>query len=340
MSQETSLWLNQNTLIGFTEKRGRAWHYRSVDQGTESNHYEGPVPIDDVHRRLFHWNAVEADIKVTVMNADGVMEITDPTRKAIVRPDTGTVLGIFKKTYQMHQYDEWLLDNIANLLDDDLNIGSAGLLKSGAVAWVSVEVPENVVTPEGVEFRPNLLASTSFDGSLATTYIRCVTNVVCDNTMSAALYEKGQSYKLKHTRYSNLKLQDARDALKMIHTVSDEFAAQIAELNKVRVSDKEWSKFIDAIAPVEKDGEALKGRGLTMAESKRDELNRLWNHDERVAPWRGTKWGVVQAMNTFTHHSGIVRGADRPERNMLRAVTGGVDALDLSTLDTLNAVLA
>lgn len=41
----------------------------------------------------------------------------------------------------------------------------------------------------------------------------------------------------------------------------------------------------------------------------------------------------------YTHHEGIVRGADRAERNMLRAVTGGVDKLDTETLITLNKVL-
>jgi hypothetical protein len=44
------------------------------------------------------------------------------------------------------------------------------LLKGGALAWVSVEVPDNIVTPEGVVFpgvvfRPNLLAARTHDGS-------------------------------------------------------------------------------------------------------------------------------------------------------------------------------
>ncbi|MCT9929819.1 DUF932 domain-containing protein [Planotetraspora sp. A-T 1434] len=58
-----------------------------------------------------------------------------------------------------------------------------------------------------------------------------------------------------------------------------------------------------------------------------------------MSPWRGTAWGVVQAVNTFTHHEQNVRGADRAERNMLRAVTGGIDELDRGTLRTLSAVL-
>ena len=31
MSSETSIWLDTNTLIGFTDKRGHAWHWRAED---------------------------------------------------------------------------------------------------------------------------------------------------------------------------------------------------------------------------------------------------------------------------------------------------------------------
>ncbi len=52
--------------------------------------------------------------------------------------------------------------------------------------------PTTITTPEGVEFRPNLLATTSFDGSIATTFKRTVTATVCDNTRELALAEKAQ----------------------------------------------------------------------------------------------------------------------------------------------------
>ena len=58
MSRETMLHLNTNTLIGFTDRRGNAWHYRAVLQGAESNHYPGAIPVADVRRRLLNWQAV------------------------------------------------------------------------------------------------------------------------------------------------------------------------------------------------------------------------------------------------------------------------------------------
>jgi len=213
MSQETSVWLNTNTLIGFTDKRGHAWHYRAENQSDEPNHYPGPVPVADVKRRLFGWDAQSTPAARAVPShlipgepMDGMLTdgcpfgwVPNDGEQSIIRSDTGAKLGTFRDGYQIHQYREWLLQTVASILDDSLSIGSAGLLKGGGVAWVSVEVPENITTPEGVTFRPNLLACTSHDGSLSTTCQRVVTNVVCDNTMSAALGESGQRLKVRHS---------------------------------------------------------------------------------------------------------------------------------------------
>ncbi len=63
MSRESLTWLNRNTLIGFTTKRGTAWHSRARHQGDEPNHYPGPIPVSDVKRRLFGWEPVRAPLR-------------------------------------------------------------------------------------------------------------------------------------------------------------------------------------------------------------------------------------------------------------------------------------
>ena len=64
MTRETLQHLNTNTLIGMTSQRGTAWHYRAEEQGEETNHYPGPIPVEDVERRLFHWTAQSRRIAV------------------------------------------------------------------------------------------------------------------------------------------------------------------------------------------------------------------------------------------------------------------------------------
>jgi phage/plasmid-like protein (TIGR03299 family) len=139
MSRETLEWLNANTLVGFTAKRGRAWHYRADLQAGGGNHFPGAIPVEAVEHRLFEWDALESPVYVESPTTGGLA--VAPDRKAIVRSDTGTVMGIFTDGYVPHPYRQWLVRNVAAILDSDLGIGSAGLLRSGAVAWVSVEVP-------------------------------------------------------------------------------------------------------------------------------------------------------------------------------------------------------
>src|SRR5688500_10428490 len=197
MSKETSERLNQNTLIGFTSKRGTAWHYRAADQADvpastypkadvitvdgedyASNHYAGAVPVHDVNRRLFHWDAVQCPMALDVSGVLGVeREVWRKSEKRVawVRSDTLAELGNPSPSWTAHPYSAWLIETTQQITDGELDIASAGLLKGGAQAWVSYEVPDTISTPEGVSFRPQLLATTSFDGSIATTYKRCTT---------------------------------------------------------------------------------------------------------------------------------------------------------------------
>ena len=332
MSQETLKWLNENTLIGYTDKRGNAWHYR---QGSD-NHYPGAIPVDDVVRRLFNWHPVKVP---TYYEWEGKRVQSD--KFAILRDDTGRELGSFKDGYQPHDYQEWLVHNIGTLMDtstSDLGIGSAGLLKGGAVAWVEVTVPETFTTPEGVTFRPNFLAASSFNGSLATTYNRTVQNTVCDNTLGVALGEKGQQVKIRSTKNSLTRIADAREALHLIHSAQDDFAREVAALAKIKVDDHMFERWMDGVVPLPRPDEAKTTRAITLAENKREAFQNLWLHDERVAPWRGTGLGVLQVANTYAHHGQNVRGMSRQERNMLNAVNGKTEAADAETLEQIYAL--
>jgi len=309
--------------------------------------------VRDVRRRLFDWRAESRRVAqeapadaatMTHLTGDGtpVRWVPIPNRQAISRSDNDHPMGIFADGYNPHQYDQWLLGTVGNILDDDLSISSAGLLREGAVAWVEVSVPDAITTPEGVTFRPNLLATTSFDGSIATTFKRTVTDTVCDNTRAVALAETGQTFRVKHSRHSQLRLADARDALAMVYSVADEFAAEVKQLCATMVTDRQWQAFLDAHVPqVDPQGHPLEGRAATGARLKRAVLGDLYRTDDRcAAPWTGTAHGVVAAVNTFEHHEAAVRGTTRAERNMIRAVTGEYTALDRASWHTLSGVLA
>lgn len=340
MSKETIESLNINTLIGMTDKRGDAWH-RTRDivegKGLEPNHYPLAIPVDDVNRRLFHWSAVEGDITATALTEDGVLSGSAPTFKAIMRSDTGDVLGIHSQRYGVHQYSQWLIDNVSTVLDaskSQLVIGSAGLLKGGAQAWVQIELPDTMQAA-GVKYRPFMTAATSHDGSLATTYITGVQVVVCDNTLSAALGGADSSFKIRHSSASLARIGEVRDGLGIVFGIGEQFKTRVEMLVADKVSDREWVKFVAALTKPK--GEAsVRSKG--MAERKVEEIVRLWEYDERVAPWKGTAYGVVAAVNTYATHIQTVKGASRAERNMTKTIMGEWDVLDATTLKVLESV--
>ena len=343
MSAETAEWLNTMTLVGFTDQRGNAWHYQKTLQGTEPNHYTGAIPVEDVQRRLFSWSAQEAPVFIQVPanetdaqtideNGNYVKFIKANDRKAIVHGETNEIFNIFKDGYQVHQYNEWLVQNLANIIDDEIAIGSAGLLKEGGVAWVSLEMPESIEVVEGFKVRPRLLATTSHNGTLATTYKKVSTFVVCDNTHAMAMAEDGEQFKARHSKYSAMKIQSARDALGIVHKMTDDIVAEITRLSEWKVTDEQFAKVLNTIVPVPTDPEMK--TAITRAENKRWSIKDLYANDARVAPWKGSALGVLQAYNTYNHHKA---GTDksRVERNMLNAINGTTGTADRKVLAVL-----
>lgn len=343
MSQESITWLNDNTLIGFTAKRGTAWHWR---QGTD-NHFPGAVPMERVESLLdltFSEEPLWIGLGETKQPGGSPANFRQvPGKKAIVRQDNQDVLGIFGDGYTVHPYQEWLVDNVATILDADLQVGSAGLLKRGGQAWVQVEMEETQVAA-GVEFRPFLTAATSVDGSLSSTYNVGAQAVVCDNTLSMALGSKAsQQVKIRHSRNSLGRVSEVRDVLGILWEASSEFQAEVDRLTSDLVSDRAWDEFVKAHSGLVVKGTALTpddGRSFTIASKKADTLRNLWAADPRVAPWQGTAYGVLAAVNTSRQHLWTVRGMERAERMTSNFITGRTQAEDRAALDLLAKVTA
>lgn len=340
MSRETLQWLNQNVKVGFTDPqygRGIAWHYRADLQGDKPNHYPHAIPVQEVLDDLFFWEAIEAPVFIGIPTGEGFDYVADPNRKAIVRNDTNAVFSVFKSGYQIHSYRQWLIKDVANLLDEsEIAIGTAGLLSNGAKAFVTIELPETVSTPMGFDIRPHILACTSHDGTLATTYQLVSTIVVCDNTLAGALGENTPKYKVRHSKNSIGRLQTVRDALQLVHDYSDDLTKELEHLAQQQVTDNQFQQIVANLIPLPESID-LSPRTKSRVENKQDVLRDLYKNDPRVAPWNGTALGVFQAWNTYNHH---FFGADnrRVERNMLNGLNGKAEENDKRVLDLLKGM--
>jgi phage/plasmid-like protein (TIGR03299 family) len=348
MSLETGLWLNTMTLQGFTapDKRGLPWHFEALLQGEESNCYPLGIPGDDVLRRLFNFEllvAREPSVNAVVSDSNGEPHVLDTTmtgRAIVFASDTHEIMGNHGSGYQVHQYSEWLLKALEDMLGEGVEVASAGLLQGRRQAWVQFQLPDNRESA-GMKFRPFVTCVTSCDGSLATTYVRGNQIVVCDNTMRMALGdEDAMKFRITHTKHSINRLEKAITALELIDFTGESFARRVAVLAERAVTDREWSRFIDLHfnKPADDVNAIAKGK----FESRVSALTGIYNGSPMVAPWNGTALGVVQAVNTYNHWSRQVRTRSRTgqaamtlaERNAVAMATGDVD--DMATVATLN----
>ena len=211
MTQESMRTLNTQTLIGMVEERGAAWHRRDDLQGDEDNHYPRFIPVSDVTRRLFNWHprtvGVGYLVPIQVNEGDvlGLNEVkidgqafrvvpSQQGRVGVLRDDNDYDMGVFKSDVVHPPYQVSLIERVEALTGTQLGISSAGLLAKGGRAWVEMSMPETLHNDKsGFDYRPNFVAATSMDGSLAHVDALTVTATVCDNTLKWNLLEAGKA---------------------------------------------------------------------------------------------------------------------------------------------------
>lgn len=404
MSYHSSQYLNSgNIMVGNVKNAGNAWWYnQSLENPDRPTHFQDFIPITTVKDRLFGWSAWESNRLVayfdrpvlddqgnTLLDSNGnaivkTYEVPVRSFKALGREDwvvngvpadeedgADAILHVQGKDYGVHQLQEVFLNTTAEILqgaDNLVGVSSAGLLKWGRRAWITITIPQNLVNDaSGLEFRPNLTVSTSFDSSLATSWTRTFGVPVCDNTLDYQLVRAGDKGKfvLKHTKNSVARIKDAAEALGLLNQQADEMDKALSELINVEVSEELFLKWLNNMVPVPELKESIKTitsiqgevteykkistNGHTMAMNRRDKLVEMWDRDPRVAPWKGTKLGIVQLWNTFNQHERTFKAskqfdgnrlAAKVESNQLKTLSGDFYKDDAKAIKVIDDLLA
>jgi phage/plasmid-like protein (TIGR03299 family) len=203
-----------------------------------------------------------------------------------------------------------------------------------------VQVPKTIEVG-GTLLLPYLTAATSLDGSMATTYLVGTDVVVCDNTLSAATVSARNKIKLKHSRYSTLKLGEARDELEILFAATDDMIEAIDRLQNITVTDEQFAKLREQLDP--RPGSDSSPAVETRWDNRQEKLIRLWRSDERVTPWKNTAWGTLMAFNTYGQHIQSLRKTKltghRAERNMVANIQGKLESDDQRVLKALSSIL-
>lgn len=403
MSYHTQQYLNAgNIIVGNVENNGYAWwHDPSLENPLLPTHYKGFIPLDIIKKGLFGWSALEskklvATFEVPVVDEDGnpvwdltgehvltqMVEVPVKSFKALGREDwvrdgvpadeeagADAILSVQGDGYGVHQLQRLFLEDTAQIVGgtDKIGVESAGLLKWGRRGWITISIPKNIHNDaSGMEFRPCLTVSTSFDGSLPSSWTRTFGIPVCDNTLDYQLVRAGDTGKfvLKHTKNSVAKIESVTQAIGLLDQQGEEMDKAFTELSKIDVSEGAFAKWLDKVIPVpdvkvaEVTVKSIQGEDMTIqkvstnsqtiALNKRDKIMQMWDSDPRVTPFKGTKLGILQLWNTFQTHEGTVKGAKaldgnkvqaRVEANMMKTLSGDFGKIDKIALDAIDEVI-
>jgi len=236
-------------------------------------------------------------------------------RHFIVRNDTGHVLSpnAVSDRYQLVQPREvldWFDRYIA--VDPRFSLDVAGCLWNGATIWATATFNGDLEVA-GDAHSARLLMTTTFDGSGSTINRGCMTRVVCQNTMDAALSEG-----------------KAGGVVRTVHSAkfdADRVGRELADLAKQfdsyramgeAMADQHFEKadavfFLRRVLDIsDQAGKAADGTLEGISARKFGQFESLWNayqvgvKSEELKPL--TAWSLLQGVSRYADHDRAVRG--------------------------------
>ena len=224
-----------------------------------------------------------------------------PNYKANVRNSDESVLGIVTDRYSVVQNAE-AFEWTDALIGGGVRYETAGSLKKGKRVWLLAKLPAAKVAGDEVE--PYLCFTNTHDGSGAVKVAVTPQRVVCANTLNLALRTASRSWSMKHVGNLDDKLYEARMTLELADRYMLQLDEQAQRLANVTVTDEKLTKLLEEMFPCKEDATE---RQKNTVKTAKDEFMICYFMPD-LAKFRGTAWGVVNAMADMVDHS-------KPQRN-------------------------
>jgi phage/plasmid-like protein (TIGR03299 family) len=221
-----------------------------------------------------------------------------------VDPDQNDVLGVVGARYKVLQNEE--LFDFGDFLLDGGRWETAGSIAHGTKVFGSLALDrETVLDPNGLSDRINnyLLVSSSHDGSSSINIAITPVRVVCQNTLSIALANAKQTFKVRHTQTLQGRLQTAREALGIADRYLDAFTLEAQRLIETSITQRQFETIVELA--YNKPEEDVKG-SFAKYDTKVDLVNFLYQRD----PANGNAWGAFNALEEQLDWYRTARGND------------------------------
>lgn len=299
--------------------REKCWH------GLGTRVEEAPTSADALRLAGLDWTVDQRPVYLE--NA----AVPVPNYKANVRDRDNKVLGIVTDRYQVVQNSEafaWTDE----LIGGEVRYETAGSLREGKRIWLLAKMPTAKVAGDDVE--PYLCFTNTHDGSGAVKVMVTPVRVVCQNTLNLALNTAKRCWAMKHVGDMNSKLDEARRTLELAERYMMHLDGAALQLSNVTVTDEKLDKLLSEMFPLK---ETATERQKNTVKAVKDEFMICYFMPD-LKQFRGTGWGVVNAMADMVDHSKPRRDTGNYRENNWGRIMDGHELVDRVTAKVMDMV--
>ena len=286
--------------------RQPAWH------GLGNVIEDAPTSDEAIKQAGLNWDVTACPVYV---NNKAV-----PDHFANVRSDTKEVLGMVTGRYKIVQNREAFAFTDSLVGGGEVKYETAGSLKNGRMIWMLARLNQDYKIL-GDEVTPYMCFVNSHDGSAAVRVLMTPVRVVCQNTLNIAIKSATRSWSTKHTGDISAKLKEADDTLKHANKYLLDLSAEADKLAQIAITEKKLAELLHHMIPMP-TGNAATNRAVTNIKQKHDAIIAAYAADD-IKQFRGTAWGVVNAISDFVGHAEAQRSSDKfDEGRFSKVITG------------------
>ncbi len=244
-----------------------------------------------------------------------------PNYKANVRSSDGKVFGVVSDRYKIVQNsDAFAFTDF--LLKNDLGIKvtyeTAGALDGGKRVWILANLPPELVL--GDKIIPYLVFTNSHDGKGSIRIAVTPTRVVCQNTLNLALSTASRTWSTRHIGDMDMKIKEAENTLLRTRAYMEGLNTQAETLQQTKVTSAIVKDFMAQIFPLEKMASARQTANVDM---QRGLVLDLYSNKPDLQIFKGTAWGLYNALADFESHSSPLRTSLTFKENRFTSLVDG-----------------
>lgn len=225
------------------------------------------------------------------------MSLPVPGHFATMRIDTFDILGVVGSRYVPIQNTDAFSTFDALVGEGEAIYHTAGALGKGERIWILAKLPDYIRVNGDDLVEKYLLFTNTHDGSEVVRVKLTPIRVVCENTLTIALWGAEEEVRIRHTQHAELRLKEAHRILGLTNKLYGELDRIFNGMSAKRLNQAAFQGYLKEIFP--------DPQGLELSDFRakvREKVAEIAETGKGAELARGTLWGAYNAVTEYVDH--------------------------------------